>query len=235
MFSRQTVAVGPDGESRYGDLYMAHREHRSDGFGEATPVIELNTELDEHGASFSDDQRTVYFDRGSPSQHYQIWTAIRPPGGPFGPPVPLPLSDGTSSVLEPYVTSDAIFFASRSDDGSASLFTAPGRGTAYAPPRRLETLETLLGPTAYENPVVTSDELTIYFGAPPDNASQADIWTASRTGSNQPFGPPRPVAELNSISADRPMWISEDRCRLYFVTNRAGQGFRLWMASRAAP
>jgi len=233
VFSRQTLAEGPDGgESRYGDLYVAHRDHLRDEFGAATPLTDLNTELDEHGASFTADQRTVYFDRGLPTRRYQIWTAVRTPDGRFGPAVPFPLVDDTSSVLEPYVTPNAFFFALRHDDGSASLFTAPSRGVLFATPQRLETLETLPGPPAYRNPVVTLDGLTIYFSAPPDNASQADIWTASRTGADQPFGAPHAVAELNSISADRPAWISQDRCRLYFMTNRTGQGLRLWMASR---
>ena len=61
-----------------------------------------------------------------------------------------------------------------------------------------------------------------------------DIWTASRAAVDQPFGPPHALDELDSISADRPTWLSADSCRLYFVTNRAGRGSEVWMASRAA-
>jgi len=237
VFSRVTIAGTPDGPvPRRGDLYMAHRNHLAEDFRDAAPLDELNTELDEHTASLSDDHRTLYFDRQGPSQRYQIFAARRfAPSGPFGAPALIALRDPASSDLEPFITSSALFFASRSSDGSASLFTAEGRGTSFAAARQLVSLEGLPGPTAYEHPVVSSDGLAIYFSAPADRAAPRDIWRASRADPGQPFGSVRAVAELNTISAENPTWISEDGCRLYFTTNRSGEGLQLWMASRAPP
>lgn len=237
VFSRVTIAgLGDAPVSRHGDLYIAHRDHRDDDFHDAAPLESFNTDADEHSASLSDDRETLYFDRQDPSQSYQIFAARRSsPADPFGAAAPLTLNDGGSSDVEPYVTSSAMFFATRRADGTASLFTAAGHGTSFAAAQPLDTLEMLPFPTAYDNPVVSDDALTIYFAAPPDSAAPPDIWSAARRELDQPFGSPHPIAELNSSSADRPAWISEDSCRLYFMTNRVGRGFELWMATRAPP
>jgi hypothetical protein len=235
VFSRPTIVPSPAGvASRYGDLYVARRDHRGDAFQAAVALDGLNTDVDEHSAALSADQQMVYFDRRGSSQRYRIFAASRrSPADDFSSPVPLELGDAGTQI-EPFVTADALYFASRAADGSAHLFEAAGRRTSFAAPRQLASLETLPPPTAYENPVVASNGLTIYFSAPPDNASPQDIWTAARIAVDQPFGAPHPVVELNTVSAERPTWISEDSCRLYFLTNRTGQGFRLWVASRAA-
>jgi hypothetical protein len=235
VFSRVTISGTQDAPvPRYGDLYMARRDHLADDFHDVVALDELNTELDEQTASLSDDQLTLYFDRRDPAQRYQIFAASRSaPGENFGAPTPIALGDQPGSDVEPFITSSALFFASRENDGSASLFTATGRGTSFLAAHKLVALETLPAPTAYEHPVVSSDGLTIYFSAPPDNATPRDIWRASRSDPVQPFGAPRAVAELNTVSAEQPTWISEDSCRMYFTTNRTGRGFGLWLASRA--
>jgi hypothetical protein len=235
VFSRITIAGTPDAPvSRHGDLYMARRDHRDDDFHDAVALDPLNTELDELGAALSHDQQVVYFARGGPAQPYRIFAARRSGAG-FGEIAPLVLGDDAASELEPYVTPGALFFASRRGDGAASLFSAAGDGTGFAAPRQLASLEALPGRTAYEDPVVSPDGLIIYFSAPPGPASPPDIWSASRSDPGQPFGAPHLVTELHSASADRPAWLSEDGCRLYFVTNRSGQGPGLWLASRQPP
>lgn len=236
VFSRPAIVSSPAGAAaRYGDLYVAHRDHRGDAFQPAVALDALNTDVDEHSAALSADQQVLYFDRWGPAQHYQIFAASRRSGpGDFAAPVSVGLGSDAGSQIEPFVTGDALYFASRSADGSAHLFEADGAGTSFAAPRQLGALETLPSPTAYEDPVVASNGLTIYFSAPPDNASPQDIWTATRAAADRPFGVPRPVTELDTISAERPTWISGDSCRLYLLSNRTGQGFRLWVASRAA-
>jgi hypothetical protein len=235
VFSRRTIAGSPAEQvSRFGDLYMAQREHPGDDFHSVTALDELNTNADEASASLSGDQLRLYFDRRDSSARYQIFMASRPARTErFDAPTPITLGDGNGSNIEPFITSGAIAFASKQSDGSAHLFTADGRGTSFAAPRQLASLEILPSPAAYENPVMSFDGLTIYFSAPPDNASPPDIWRASRAAPDQPFGPPHVIAEFDTISSDRPTWISEDSCRLYFITNRTGRGFSLWLASRS--
>jgi hypothetical protein len=237
VFSRLTISGTVDAPtSRYGDLYLAHREHLDDDFHDVVPLDGLNTNADELGAALSDDLHMLYFARGGPSLPHQIFAASLPsPMMPAGEAVSMALGDTGESELEPYITSSAIYFSARRADGSASLFTAAGQRTSFGPAQRLQSLETQASAAAYGNPVVSSDELTIYFSAPSDHASVPDIWTASRPAFDRPFDAPRAIAELDTISGERPAWISEDSCRLYFVTNRTGTGYRVWIASRAAP
>jgi hypothetical protein len=233
VLSRVTVAYRDDAPvPRYGDLYVARRDHRSERFHDVVALDTLNTELDEQGASLSDDRQTLYFGRRVESQRYQIFAAQSSGPGQFGEPAALDLGGDSRSDVEPFVTPNAIYFASRRPDGSSSLYTARGRGTSFAAPQPVLFIEDLPPPAAYGNPVVSANGLAIYYSAPADNASPPDIWVARRSATERPFGQPRRVTELNTISAERPTWISEDSCRLYFVTNRAGDGFRLWMGTR---
>jgi hypothetical protein len=235
VISRWTIAGSAAAPiARYGDLYTARREHLGDDFRDVVAMAKLNTDANELGASLSGDQHTLYIARGGRSLRSQIlaapWSTT---AGSPGEIAPIALDDAGDSVLEPYVTASAIFFTARRADGSASLFSAPGQGTSFGPAERLRSIEGQTA-SAYGNPVVSSDELTLYFSAPPDNASQPDIWVSSRASRDQPFGAARAVAELNTPSGERPTWISEDSCRLYFVTNRTGRGYEVWLASRAA-
>jgi hypothetical protein len=221
--------------ARRGDLYIAHREHLGAAFHDAVPFDELNTDDDERAASLSEDQSTLYLDRrDAPGRSRILVTHRGSPADRFAVPTPVDVGDA-GDPGDPFVTPGALFYAVRRADGTASVFTADRLGGALAAPRRLDALEALPFPAVYEAPVASTDGLTLYFAAPPDRASPPDIWVASRTGGDPRFGAPRVVAELGSISADRPVWLSADRCRLYFVTNRAGRGAELWMGSRAAP
>jgi hypothetical protein len=235
VFSRQ-ILTGP--VPRYGDLYIAHRDHRRDDFRDVTALDEVNTEFDEFSASLSDDLLTLYFDREDQGRQYEILAARRSsPGEAFGAPTPVPLGDENSSDsdFEPLITPTTLYFASTRSGGYAKLFMAAGRGTTFAAPRQMVSLETLTSPTAYENPIVASDGLTIYFSAPADNMITRDIWSASRSDPDEPFGPPHAVASINTTNHESPAWISEDSCRLYFTTKRNGRDFELWMASRRVP
>jgi hypothetical protein len=233
VFSRE-LPDAPD--KRFGDLYIAHRDHRDDEFGKATALDELNSSFDEFSASLSDDMRTLYFDRQVEDRRYEILAATRSaPDKPFGVPTVVSLGADASSNSEPFITDTAIFFTSTRSGGLASLFSAMGGGTSFEVP---EPLMTGALDTAYEHPAITFDGLTIYFSKPPENTKR-DILSASRSGPDEWFGALRPVAALNTDSTEFPVWISEDNCRLYFMTDRTQSSvkpnFELWMASRRTP
>ncbi|MDB4933141.1 MAG: OmpA family protein [Labilithrix sp.] len=105
----------------------------------------------------------------------------------------------------------------------------------YAPPTSIpgfSSLSTPLGP----RPVISSNQLTIFYYARL-NASSADhIYTARRASKSDPFAQHAKVAELDSAAADGPAWLSPDGCRLYFASTRAGGagGADLYVASRPA-
>src|ERR1044072_2109098 len=72
--SRLTT-TGPENAPmpRFGDLYMAQRDHLSEDFHNIVPLDALNTDANELGASLSDDQHMLYFARGGPPVRYKIF------------------------------------------------------------------------------------------------------------------------------------------------------------------
>jgi hypothetical protein len=83
---------------------------------------------------------------------------------------------------------------------------------------------TELNSTAYDaHPRLTADGLTMYFSSMRTTGGAqggADIWTATRTATSQPFGTPTRVAELNTAQNESPTWISDDGCEIYLQSNR---------------
>lgn len=74
-----------------------------------------------------------------------------------------------------------------------------------------------------DDPSLTTDQLEIYF-----NSSRAggmgsfDVWMASRTSTDEPFGPPVNVASVNSAGEDTTPEISGDGLTLHLSSVRAG-------------
>ena len=64
-------------------------------------------------------------------------------------------------------------------------------------------------------PVVTPNQLTMYFGSPSTRAD-LDIWITERKALTDPFGAPVLVDAASTQGEDFPSWISPDGCRLYF-------------------
>jgi len=85
-------------------------------------------------------------------------------------------------------------------------------------------------------PVVSPDEKTIYFTGMYPPAQGPDIYMATRTSVDKPFGVPRPLEGLNSMSWDYPTFITADACELYFASRRpAVGGWDLYRARRPRP
>lgn len=94
------------------------------------------------------------------------------------------------------------------------------------------------------NPVVSADDMTIYFARYGKLDAILDMFVSTRATPTAQFPTARPVAELNGKFDETPAWLSPDRCRLYFTSNRpvpsapadAGPGdYHLWIASRTPP
>lgn len=90
-----------------------------------------------------------------------------------------------------------------------------------------------LGSSSNEGfPVVSGDELTIYFSS--DRAGEQDIYVARRSTRLDGFGVPALVKELDATGPRWPVWLSADGCRLYLGNDDAqGPGpHDLWVAQK---
>jgi hypothetical protein len=88
-------------------------------------------------------------------------------------------------------------------------------------------------PAVENNPVVTPDELTLFFGSTrPGGTGGYDIYEARRAHVADGFGAPIELTGLNTTGDDVPNWISPDGCVLYFSRLEANVGYQLYMATR---
>jgi hypothetical protein len=81
-----------------------------------------------------------------------------------------------------------------------------------------------------EDPSLTFEETEIYFASP--TGGQNDIWVSRRTAATDPWGPSTLVTELASPQNDEDPEVSVDGLTLYFTSDRAGDGRRLYVSQR---
>jgi WD40-like Beta Propeller Repeat len=228
-----TMVFTRDVAGRHGDLFVAHRETRSESFDDPFALDTLSSDDDEYRASLSQDGLTIYFDRQVNGTKYMIFTATRQtPEHAFGAPEVMPLINSEGQDFEPFVADNGLFFASTRIGGLAGIYHAARDGAAFAAPDLVINMATGV---AAGGPVVSFDGLTIYFSSAASASNpDADVWTASRTSRDQVFGAPHRVSSVNTRGLDSPQWISGDNCRLYLSTDRDGTR-DFWMAERSAP
>jgi hypothetical protein len=212
-FSRNTTA----GPLAY-DIFYATRNVTSAPFSpEATVPGDVNTPSFEARPSVTEDQLSLYY------------TYIPPDGGAGGVASATRASTGAAWIARglvgglfsdagedtPYVLPDhhAIYFTS-SRSGAGDIYRAVRNGTMFGPPEEVAAVNT---PMSEGAAVVTPDELAIYLSVSNGVGAPPDIYVARRTTTADPFGPRRPVVELNTADVDIPTWVSADECVLYLV------------------
>jgi hypothetical protein len=223
-----------DGGFGAADIYTATRPSIGDTWTGIADVVGVNTSTADTDPTVSADQLTLYYTHAS-----DIYRATRSTiTAGFGAPVALGAINSTLSEFAPYLVDDgsSLYFSSTrdSDAGVASLFVTQPLGDGGFTPVVLVD-GSGLGNGDNRFAAVTADQLVMYF-ASNRSAGQGgfDIWTATRTSTSMPFGAPRAVPEVSSASNEWPDWISSDRCRLYFSSNR-GAGDDLYVATKTPP
>jgi hypothetical protein len=223
------------------ELYSATRATTATGFGAASLLAVLNSSVNDENPSLTSDGLTLFFtsNRGAGGLAYDLYIATRTtPAADFGVPATVAgVNVATALDGAPYINGNGTVLYFTSDrGGTRDIFrtTRTASTAAFGPPALVGELSS---PTALdEGPVVTDDELTMYFGSDrPGGAGGLDIWVAHRTTTNDGFGAPTPDASLSSASSDFPLWISADGCRFLLSSNRPslnGNGYDLYMASR---
>ena len=122
----------------------------------------------------------------------------------------------------------ALYFASQRGTGSDVYRAAFDGGFALDDGGAFGSINT---PNEERFPVMTTDELTLYFGSDRAGGLGFDVWKATRSSTADAFANVVNVAEVNSSGEDYPSWISDDGCRLYFASDR-DVGEDLYVATR---
>ncbi|MEM7608862.1 MAG: hypothetical protein AAF411_26240 [Myxococcota bacterium] len=169
-------------------------------------------------ASSGGRNRVFRCQRASPSDAWgpaELLAEIRPAGDSFG----FSVSQGERF---------AVYTALRPRDGlEAAERSAVGQ--AWAPSNALERLNE----TGTETDVhVAADGLVVYFSRNVPGELDNEIFRASRSSVDQPFGDEEPVPELGANGTDTDPWVSADGRAIVFASRRNGP-FRLYAATRS--
>jgi OOP family OmpA-OmpF porin len=94
----------------------------------------------------------------------------------------------------------------------------PQSSLQFGTPRVLTELDTSY---ANQNPTLTADLLELFFTSG-RGADSADVWTARRTSTQEPFGTPAIVSEISTSSFETSPAVSLDGLTLYYGSDRSG-------------
>jgi hypothetical protein len=205
-----------------GDLYFLQRTRLDAPFGPPTSVAGANTTAAEgHGMLSADGLRIVFeSDRPGGSGGRDLWSASRKDAkSAFEDAAPMLALNGPLDEGEPYLVGTRLYFSAiESEEGPPRIWVATASGSSFG-----SRAAVALGDTTGErHPVLSRDELEIFFSSTRPGSKGWAIWRARRASLSEPFGAPHIVAELDADGEDYPTWLSPDGRRLYFVSDRNG-------------
>lgn len=142
-----------------------------------------------------------------------------------------------TNANEPYVlgTGKALYFgATATGTSDYEIYRTTSWGTdAAAPIAKIDELSVPEASVKNQAPVVTNDELEIFWASDRGLTGVGlDIHRASRAATTDKFGTPEHLATLSNDGNDWPVWISPDRCDLYFINKTPAGLATLRVASR---
>jgi len=219
-------ARAPSGQPDSYDIYLATRSGGTGDFAASAPLSGVNTALNDSSPTATADFLTLYLSSAMTDPNggrlYGIYVATRTAiTQPFGPIARVPIDQAQDQAYYPYVTPDgaAIYFSRPGVLGGSDIRWTQREGGGFAPSQAIAELN---APGEDAWPVISDDQLTIYFGSDRATAGDYDIYVASRTSAAVQFGVPVRVAELSTSDWETPTWISPDGCALYFTRGGAG-------------
>ena len=214
------------------DLFRATRGDAAAAFQSPSPISELDTPSDEADLTVSPDGLRAFFgsNRANGLGAYDIWQAQRDAqSAPFDLVAPTANVSSTQNDHETYYVPGALYFASDRGTGGEDIYRAAEQAGGLASP----LLVVELSSPAYDGfPVVSADELRIYFASSRGDGGALQPYTATRATKTAQWSTPTLVGELAGFGQAIPAWISPDGCRLYFSSNENGD-YDLYVAAKA--
>jgi hypothetical protein len=219
------------------DIYQATRTSTSMPFGGILPVSGVNTEREEREPRMTADGRSMFaISTIAENTGYHIMLTTRANTAVvFEGLQPLANVNSLSyNDNDPYIlpTGNTLYFSSdRQGSGPFGLYRSSRTNSAFAAPKLISVAE--LASSTQQSPVVTLDELTLFFASNGSNgAGVYDIYEATRSSLADEFSAPFALTGVNTADIDLPTWISPDGCNLYITRFEAGIGRQLYVATR---
>lgn len=233
MFFRTDRAGGPG----FDDLWSATRSTLAADFGAAAPIPNVNTAEFENKIAVTSDELTMFVGSTRTGPGHDIYTVSRSEKSePFGTPgVVLNVNAANKNDVPGSINAlGTVLYMSSDRSGDEDLYTATrtNPATAFGAPVKIAELSQV----GVDNsaPVISSDELTIFYGSKRAGGSGLiDVWTAKRSSPTGTFGNPVNVIELNSGANDQPTWISPDGCQILVMSDRVAGLQDIYVATRS--
>ncbi len=213
-------------------LFYATRAKRTDAFGALSLLLAAPGAYDDWGIAVSPDGLTGVISSDRTGQD-DMFVVTRPNTlSTFGNPGAASAINSASDEQSPRWSPDGktfYFDSSRGGGNNRDLFRADATGAGFGAPTAITELNT----AAIEaGPVLSPDELTIYFLSTRAPTTDGDIYVATRVSKAAPFGTPKQVPNVNGPALDGPARLSSDGCALYMSSTRNGGRFDAFVARR---
>jgi hypothetical protein len=230
-------ATRPEGSGSY-DIYEASRQSIADPFSHILHVDRVNMSAAERWPHVTSGGLRMYATIGAASGPYDMMVAFRDHTDmPFSALQPIPglsdldrlVNDGSPYPIGSDITSQTgILYFHSNVSKKYEIYRSENSGSGFGAPTRVDIVG-LAATDDPKNPVVTPDELTLYFSL------HNDIWIATRTSVKESFRDPTLLSGLSASGLDGPSWISDDNCVLYLSlqdTSVSSLAYKIYVAAR---
>lgn len=206
------------------DIFRASRATTQEPFSGATLVAELSSPNSEDSPAVSGDLLSIVFSSGR-SGNNDLWFASRPSTiAAWGAPSPIPIASSKAGENDAFLSADGeeLWFTSQRT-GDDDIYVSKKVGNSFGEPKRVEELSS---PASDQAPVLSHDGLVVYWQSQRNEdgaaSGKGDVFVATRASRTDAFSGRRRVTELDTAFKEKPNWLSTDRCRLYFHSDRTG-------------
>lgn len=179
------------------------------------------------------DARTLFVARLGTTTSGELLFSRRDPGAAFPAPKPVLHPGLNASLFGPYPAGASLYFSrlQGTDDERLSAGSFEATTGVLGAVHDVGLVPSLTG--AHWSPVVTDDELEIFFANSPLTTTSLTMH-ATRTSATVDFGSPTLLDQLPSATNgfDYPTWISPDACTLFVVSRHGTGASDVWRATR---
>jgi WD40-like Beta Propeller Repeat len=211
-------------------LFFATRASTTLPFGARQPLFPTGN-FDDWSSTLTADGLTAIVSSDRSGNSSDLYVATRTSKlASFGPLAAAMGVNTTSNEEGPRWSADGktLYFDS-TRGGTRHIWSASVVAFSFGTPQKL----TELASNALDAvPVLSPDELTIYFLSQRAPTTDGDIYVATRTSKTLPFANVQVLANVNSPSLDAPGYISPDGCTLYLSSLRGTGKFDIFVAQR---